>query len=113
MADTTFVSKVTVISRAWLQDLNDLFYKGTKSLTVTTLTASTSVVTTQVGTDSSTDFNLKYGGSNIATISGLNFFPSTDNNTHLGGATKRWDAVFTPIIDSGTTGSLLFRTGNG
>lgn len=37
MADTTFVSKTTPIPTAWLQDLNDLFYKGTKALTVTSL----------------------------------------------------------------------------
>src|SRR5258708_28049570 len=38
MADKTFVSKVTPIPTAWLQDLNDLFYKGTKPLTLTGLT---------------------------------------------------------------------------
>lgn len=45
MADTTFISKKTTIPTAWLQDLNDLFYKGTKALTVTGLTVSTSGIT--------------------------------------------------------------------
>src|SRR6266850_1535496 len=33
MADTTFISKVTVIARAWLQDVNDAIYRANSSIT--------------------------------------------------------------------------------
>jgi hypothetical protein len=81
--------------------------------TMTTLTATTSVVTPLVRSTAATlDF-----GSAAATWavldSGGALRPATDNTQQLGLTGNRISAVFTPIIDSGTTGSLSLRTNNG
>lgn len=39
--------------------------------------------------------------------------PGSDNAVPLGSTTFRWSSLFTPVIDSGTTGSLSLKTNNG
>lgn len=81
MADTTFVSKLPpAVSTAWLQDLNDLFYRGTKNLTVPILTASTKVVTPQVVTPlvSSSGSSLQLGSSGNVGFEVVSLFPNAN-----------------------------------
>lgn len=83
--------------------------------TSTTLTATTSVVTPLVQSASG---NLKLGtaldGGDWEINSTTGFWrPVPDNAYSLGDATHRVVSVFTPIIDSGTTGSLSLKTNNG
>src|SRR5258708_37107408 len=112
MADTTFVSKSPpTVSTSWLQDLNDLFYKGTKPLTVTTLTATTSVLTPLVSTPAGAgDLGFNWNGTLTWIIGGGtgSLLPAVDNNSNLGGAANLIKQVFTPILDSGA-GSLVVK----
>src|SRR5258708_4687268 len=112
MADTTFVSKSPpTVSTSWLQDLNDLFYKGTKPLTVTTLTATTSVLTPLVSTPAGAgDLGFNWNGTLTWIIGGGtgSLLPAVDNNSNLGGAANRIKQLFTPILDSGA-GSLVVK----
>lgn len=41
------------------------------------------------------------------------FSPQSDNNQTIGSASLRWATLFTPIIDSGTTGSIFLKTNSG
>jgi hypothetical protein len=52
------------------------------------------------------------GASGAITLS-ANSFAAADLGCDLGGSGSRWAHVFTPIIDSGTTGSLSLKTNNG
>ena len=99
MADTTFVSKSTLtpVTTAWLQDLNDLFYRGTKALTVTTLTASTSVTTPLVSASTSVTTPIVDSGSTGAILL------KTNNGTTQGQFTHTASAVNFPTF----TGSVV------
>src|SRR6267154_504317 len=84
----------------------------------TTLTASTRVVTPLMGTGTDARFDLQIGGSSrwaiFPSADNYDLYPSNgDNVQSIGRAANRIKAVFTPIIDSGTTGSLSLRTNNG
>ncbi len=92
MTDTTFVSKTTPIPTAWLQDLNDLFYKGTKPLTLTGLTVNGNVSVT--GT---------LGVTGATTLTG-----GIASSTTLTGTLTTTVSVKSPILDSGS-GSLVLK----
>jgi len=83
------------------------------ALTVTTLTATTSVVTPLINSGGAFNLNLQFNGSTQLVVSGGSVFPGADNVQVLGLNTFRWATVYTPIIDSGTTGSLSLKTNNG
>lgn len=117
MADTTFVSKVTSIPRAWLQDINDAYYRAKDF--------STSGVTTR-SVQSSAGLNLRLnagsGGVVLVQLNGATcylfdatqFIPQQGDNTqNIGAPTLRWAKIFTPIIDSGTTGIVALKVNNG
>jgi hypothetical protein len=81
----------------------------------TTLTASTSVVTPLVGTNTTTTLQFQVNGTprwNIDNAAGT-LFPQADGTQSVGGPANRIAALFTPSIDSGTTGSLSLKTNNG
>jgi len=80
-----------------------------------TIRASTSVVTPLVGTDTAIELLLKTNAVSRLQLAaaGGSFYPSTDLSLTLGVATNRYAGLFTPIIDSGTTGSLSLKTNNG
>jgi hypothetical protein len=94
---------------------NDALTFGTAG-TMTTLTASTSVVTPLVTAPAATSLLFDVNGGTgrwlIDTASG-NFRTLSDNTQDLGTPSQRIAHVFTPIIDSGTTGSLSLKTNNG
>ncbi len=92
MTDTTFVSKTTPIPTAWLQDLNDLFYKGTKPLTLTGLTVNGNASIT--GTLGVTGATTLIGG--IA------------SSTTLTGTLTTTISIKSPILDSGS-GNLVLK----
>lgn len=82
----------------------------------TTVFAATSVVTPLVGTDTAVDFTLKTNATSRWFLSDSNtgaLVPSVDNATAVGNPSFRVSKVFTPIIDSGTAGSVSIRTNNG
>jgi hypothetical protein len=92
---------------------------GGGPLTVTTLTATVSVVTPLVTSGGTTTIDatgagfLSIGGTNQYKWDAAKFSPVTDNTLDSGNAALRWAHVFTPIVDSGTSGPLQFRTNNG
>jgi hypothetical protein len=118
MADTTFVQGgPPTISAAWLQDLNNFFYRGAPAIAISagTVTATTSVVTPKVDSAVAGVLILATGGGSdiICQVGSGNVRPNTDGFASSGLPANRWKSVFTPIIDSGTTGSLSLKTNNG
>jgi len=84
------------------------------TLSCTTLTATTSVVTPLIGTDAAVQLDFKTSGSVRWIISGTGFLiPATDNTLNLGAGSFRIATIFTPIIDTGTTGSGILKTNVG
>lgn len=84
----------------------------------TTLTATTSVVTPLVQSPFATALDITVGGertwrfdTNAST--GNSLIPTQDNTQSIGKPTGRVASIFTPILDSGTTGSLSLKTNNG
>lgn len=93
---------------------NDALTFGTAG-TMTTLTASTSVVTPVLDNSAGT-LSLRASSNLVADVvasgnGGIS--PHTDNGNELGQASLRWKQLFTPILDSGTTGALSLKTNNG
>jgi hypothetical protein len=84
---------------------------------INTIQATTSVVTPLVASGSvGVELALGLTGEDwgIVNSAGMHYFrPATDNTQQLGGANNRISTVFTPIIDSGSTGSLSLKTNNG
>jgi hypothetical protein len=79
-----------------------------------TATATTSVVTPLIGTDAAVSFLVKVAGTNFWSFDGAGtLLPVTNLVGQLGAAANRISAVFTPIIDTGTTGSGTLKTNNG
>src|SRR3990170_834098 len=84
----------------------------------TSVFASTSVVTPLVGTDAAVALSIKTGGTvkwnfNQGGAPDGTFYPNSDGLLDIGTAVARVKTVFSTIIDSGTTGSLSFKTNNG
>jgi hypothetical protein len=80
----------------------------------TTLTATVSVVTPLVQAASGAALNLGADGTAKYQIGvGGSLLPVGDNTQNIGSNVARLANVFTPIIDSGTTGSLSLKTNNG
>lgn len=82
------------------------------SLSDAPIVTASSVVTPLVGTDTANDVVFKTNGTNrwqIQATAGI-LYPTADNTYDLGATSNRVAHVFTPIIDSGTTGSLSFKT---
>src|SRR5258706_6349410 len=81
----------------------------------------TSVVTPLLNSTAGINYNIASGNTHIWQINSANvlqlnasgFAPSTDNTLANGSASLRWSGVFTPIIDTGTTGSGTLKTNNG
>jgi len=112
----------SISHRNFADSADNLLIADSGAVTVrTTLTAVTSVVTPLVS--SSGDLSLSASGNNTvliqtnsverARINVLGIIPSVDITGSLGSATARWASVFTPIIDSGSTGALSFKTNDG
>lgn len=84
-------------------------------------TFGTSVVTPLVSSTGTLDLNSATGTSVQLQVNGVNTWfanttqlsPNVDNGPTLGISSQRIAAVFTPIIDSGTTGSLSLKTNGG
>src|SRR3990170_681684 len=85
----------------------------------TSVFAATSVVPPLVGTITDTTLGFQVDSISrwfIQNNSGgvaYALYPFGDNTQQFGAANKRVLAVYTPILDSGTTGSLSFKTNNG
>jgi len=97
-------------------DATGLVIPAGTGITVPTLTASMSVVTPLVGTTTVLDFGVQTVGATRWVFSGSSPFsllPVADNAAVVGGPANRIASVFTPIIDSGTTGPLSLKTNNG
>jgi hypothetical protein len=81
----------------------------------TSLVATTSVTTPTVTSPAASNLVMSAAAGaqwSIEQTSGI-LFPGTDNVQDVGKPGSRLAHVFTPIIDSGTTGSLLLKTNNG
>lgn len=97
----------------------DIGTSGTARLSVAAsgvVTIPVSVVTPLVKSPTTSDFTL--GTTDLGSlwvIQNNNGFlrPAVDNTIAFGSPTNRIQAVFTPIIDSGTTGSLSLQANNG
>jgi hypothetical protein len=86
-------------------DATGLVIPAGTGITVPTLTATTSVVTPQITTPAATNLVLNPTGNAVVS--------NADNTQQLGLASNRWALLYTPIIDSGTTGPLSLKTNNG
>jgi len=107
----------SISHRNFADSADNLLIADSGAVTVrTTLTTITSVVTPLVGTDTATNLSLKTNGAARWIVNGTStfgFFPSSDNVLSIGDPSLRVASVFTPIIDSGSTGSLSLKTNNG
>lgn len=87
---------------------------GTIGSTTPNTGAFTSVDTPLIGPNANVQFNLRQNGAIVWAIQGGGtFIPAADNTTSFGQPGSRIASIFTPIIDSGTGGSIFLRTGNG
>ena len=75
----------------------------------------TSVTTPLVTTSGSVNLGLGVNGNSYWVVDGgtQNIYPLSDNTLQIGRNDLRIKQVFTPIIDSGTTGSVSIKTNNG
>lgn len=109
MADTTFISKsfATPIAAAWLQDINNFFYRGQGIVP--------QINTPIVNSGSAVNLNFQINSVNAWSILvGTNaFVPAIDNTQSAGSSTNRLSTVFTPILDSGVPSTLSLKTNNG
>jgi hypothetical protein len=87
-------------------------FDATGLIVTGTVNASTSVVTPLVTSASGNLGVTAAGGATIVLTAGV-VQGSADNIVPLGSAGTRFSALFTPIVDSGTTGSLSLKTNNG
>jgi len=82
-----------------------------------TVIASTSVVTPVVGTITDAQFGLQVNSASrwsiVTSATNYDLVPNADNTSGLGEATLRIKQIYTPIIDTGTTGSGALKTNNG
>jgi len=77
-----------------------------------TVTATTSVVTPLVQSSGALTVQSLAGAIGL-NAAGQVTRPVNDNTDSFGDATHRWASAFTPIIDTGTTGSGALKTNNG
>lgn len=127
MADTNFTDNNTALANrivaAWLNDVNVFVYRGTWAPShnavdigtsikaprtdyfgtsmVTPLVQSSGAVDLVFGANSGTDWNIA--------ATGKHWLPGTDNTQNIGSTSKRVASLFTPIIDSGTTGPIAIK----
>lgn len=82
---------------------------------VTTLAASTSVVTPLVGASGGSTLGLQANGGTkwVVDDGPAAIYPVGNGNSDLGNATHVIQKVYAGFIDTGTTGSLVLRTNNG